>query len=68
VIEVFGSSETLRRVFILQNKAFLNQSSEVLLEGVVAEADLALDCREATGLTVFESGQYPLVKVVHFKP
>jgi len=39
----------------------------VLLQGVMAEAYLLLECGEAVGFAVFERGQYALVKIVHFR-
>jgi hypothetical protein len=53
VIDVFGSSETASRFFFLYNEPFLNQSCDVLLEGVVAEAYLALERSEAVEFAVF---------------
>jgi len=56
VIDVSGSSKTLRSVFLLQNKAFVNQLLEVLLQSVMAEAYLALDFGEALGFAVSKRG------------
>jgi hypothetical protein len=67
VIDKSGSSEPFGRILFPQNETFLYQSLEMLFEGVVAEAYLALECSEALGFAVFKRGQYALVKEVHFR-
>jgi hypothetical protein len=55
MISISKSSQTPpNRVFFFENKASINQLRQVLLEGVVAEVDSALQRGETARLAIFE--------------
>ena len=56
MIGKFGSSETFCGLFFPQTRVHGHEPPEMLLQGVMAEANLAKKCDEAFGFAVFKRG------------